>query len=267
MKINLTLNRPKWLGDDVGCLYRTVTVTESTANYVVDNGRKIIPSGTLIVTPSVSGLLLNDCDVTDGERVAQILVRGGYIDSQLPTSVSTSKTLLSNQGLFAVKYAETVIPSGDNGGGNAGGGSGVSGDLTPFRVGQIIKGINFNSNLKPINGEKSTEMDNFLASLPYNDSNLYIFAEGILQDQDLDTEVAMVARKDNEQIYIFGNLVNNSHFIVAYSTGINGVTGQEGWQNITDGKAMLNDGVTILINRIPDNSNNWNGTLIGAVEA
>lgn len=125
MKIDITLNRPNWLGDDVGCLYKTVTVTESTANYVIDNGRNIIPSGTLIITPKVSGLLVNDCDVTDGERVAQILVRGGYIDSKLPTSVEGSKTLLSNQGLFAIKYAETVIPSGDNGGGNAGGGSGA----------------------------------------------------------------------------------------------------------------------------------------------
>lgn len=134
--------------------------------------------------------------------------------------------------------------------------------LIPFRVGQIVKGINFNSSLKPVNGERSTEMDNFLASLTYNDSDLYIFAEGITQDQN--TEMTMVAARDNNGLYAFGGIIADDSFVPIYSTKVDDRIGaQEGWQNITDGIVILND---LTINRIPDNSNNWNGTLIGAVE-
>lgn len=263
MKINFTLNRPKWLGDDVGCLYRTVTVTESTANYVVDNGRKIIPSGTLIVTPSVSGLLLNDCDVTDGERVAQILVRGGYIDSKLPTSVEGSKTLLSNQGLFAIKYAETVIPSGDNGGGNAGGGSGVSGDLTPFRVGQTIKGVTIDPNAK-----SNEEIINWLNGL--SEGTEFVVSE---TEMKYDSIVYIQNFAGAKTLSIFESGSAALFFTEAVSA--EGLTAQKGWYNFNNEskiltpmteKTTINSGAYELTTVSPEFAF-LNGIVVGAVEA
>ena len=263
MKINFTLNRPKWLGDDVGCLYRTVTVTESTANYVVDNGRKIIPSGTLIVTPSVSGLLLNDCDVTDGERVAQILVRGAYIDSKLPTSVEGSKTLLSNQGLFAIKYAETVIPSGDNGGGNAGGGSGVSGDLTPFRVGQTISGVTIDPTAKT--DEEIIEWLNTFSYTP-NESTV------LLSDKEGDRVSVAETQTDGIKFLIFGVTIDLClYFLAEDSPGI----ASKGWSLINEKDHSVTpitekrtfNGDTYEISTIADKFAFLNGIVVGAVEA
>lgn len=265
MKINFTLNRPKWLGDDVGCLYRTVTVTESTANYVVDNGRKIIPSGTLIVTPSVSGLLLNDCDVTDGERVAQLLVRGGYIDSKLPTSVEGSKTLLSNQGLFAIKYAETVIPSGDNGGGNAGGDSGVSGDLVSFRVGQTIKGVTIDPNAKSVE-----EIANWLNTLSYTPNESITLMIGNIPGGSS----GIVIVNETEGIKSLMYKVTDKDFLYFLAGDIPGMA-SKGWNYtnerdmsvtpITEKKTFNGD--TYEIATIADKFAFLNGTVLGAVEA
>lgn len=258
MKINFTLNRPKWLGDDVGCLYRTVTVTESTANYVVDNGRKIIPSGTLIVTPSVSGLLLNDCDVTDGERVAQILVRGAYIDSKLPTSVEGSKTLLSNQGLFAIKYAETVIPSGDNGGGG-----GVSSDLTPFRVGQTIKGVTIDPNAKSVD-----EIANWLNGLPENTE--FVVSE---TESKYDSIVYIQNFAGVKALSIFES--GNVALFFTEAVSAEGLTAQKGWYNFNNNGKIL----TPMAEKTTINSDAYelttvspefaflNGIVVGAVEA
>lgn len=107
------LNKPNWLGSEIGELKKTITVTETSANYIIENDRKVIKSGTLISDPVLGyGLLFNDADITDGAKVAQMVVRGTYIDSKLPTSVSASKAILAMQGLYAIEYAETLISGG-----------------------------------------------------------------------------------------------------------------------------------------------------------
>ena len=102
-----------WLGSEVGMVLKTVTVPTS-ATSVTENGRKIVKSGTLI-TDSVlgKGLLFNDVDVTDGARVASMMIRGSYIDAKLPVSVADSATLLAGQGLYAIAHAEPVMPYGE----------------------------------------------------------------------------------------------------------------------------------------------------------
>lgn len=116
----ITLNRPNWLGSAVGVVRKTVTVTQSSGTYVneVDadgNTRKILKSGTLINDTVLGyGLLWNDADVTDSQgKIAAIMIRGSYIDSKLPTSVSTNKTILAGQGLYAIEYPETKIAYGE----------------------------------------------------------------------------------------------------------------------------------------------------------
>ena len=103
----------KWLGSEVGMVLKTVTVPTS-ATAVTENGRKIVKSGTLINDANIGkGLLFNDVDITDGARVASIMIRGSYVDAKLPTSVSSSASDLAAQGLYAVKYADTVVSYGE----------------------------------------------------------------------------------------------------------------------------------------------------------
>ncbi|MCM1440069.1 MAG: hypothetical protein NC131_12835 [Roseburia sp.] len=110
----IILNRPNWLGSAVGVVRKTVTVSSTSGTTVTENGRTILKSGTLINDTTLGyGLLWNDADVTDGSRVASIMIRGSYIDSELPASVSTSATLLSGRGLYAIKYPETKIAYGE----------------------------------------------------------------------------------------------------------------------------------------------------------
>lgn len=107
----MELNRPNWLGSETGIVKKTVTVTETSAIYTTENDRKIIKSGTLISDTTLGyGLLINDADITDGAKVAQVMIRGTYIDSKLPSSVSASKGLLKRQGLFAIEFADVKIP-------------------------------------------------------------------------------------------------------------------------------------------------------------
>lgn len=117
----ITLNRPNWLGSERRYVPKTITVTQSSGNYVTvtdadGNERKILKSGTLIsdyATTLGYGLLINDADVTNGERSASMLIGGYYIDSKLPTSVSTQKATLEAQGLHAIEYPETKIAYGE----------------------------------------------------------------------------------------------------------------------------------------------------------
>lgn len=110
----VTLNRPNWLGSEVGMVLKTVTVSSTSGTTTTENGRTIIKSGTLINDTTLGyGLLYNDADVTDGAVVKSIMIRGSYIDSKLPTSVSTNKTILATQGLYAIEYPETKIAYGE----------------------------------------------------------------------------------------------------------------------------------------------------------
>ena len=108
------LNRPNWLGSEVGLVLKTATVSSTSGATVVENGRTIIKSGTLITDAALGkGLLFNDADVTDGAVVKSIMIGGRYIDSKLPASVSESKTDLADNGLYAIEYADTTIAYGE----------------------------------------------------------------------------------------------------------------------------------------------------------
>ncbi len=114
MKETVTLNRPNWLGSEVGRVLKTVTVTDASGTTDTENGRKILKSGTLINDTTLGyGLLYNDADVTDGARVTSMMIRGTYIDSKLPASVATTATTLAAQGLYAIEYPETIIAYGE----------------------------------------------------------------------------------------------------------------------------------------------------------
>lgn len=103
----------KWLGSEVGLVKKTVTVPTS-ATAVTENGRKIVKSGTLITDATLGkGLLFNDVDITDGARVASMVIRGSYIDANLPVSVASSATDLASQGLYAIEYPDNTTQYGE----------------------------------------------------------------------------------------------------------------------------------------------------------
>ena len=102
-----------WLGSEVGLVKKTVTVPTS-ATAVTENGRKIVKSGTLITDAVLGkGLLYNDVDITDGARVASMVIRGSYIDANLPTSVASSAEELAKQGLYAIAYPDNTVQYGE----------------------------------------------------------------------------------------------------------------------------------------------------------
>lgn len=95
-----------WLGSAVGRVVKTITIPADYASYVTENGRKVVKSGSLYTDATLgSGLIVNDADITDGKRCVSLMVRGSYINNNLPTTLTDQqKTALAAQGLFAVKY-------------------------------------------------------------------------------------------------------------------------------------------------------------------
>lgn len=104
------LNRPNWLGSEVGMVLKTTTISSASGATVTENGRTIIKSGTVITDSALGkGLLYNDADVTDGAVVKSVMIRGSYIDSKLPATAGD----LSEQGLYNIEYADTVVAYGE----------------------------------------------------------------------------------------------------------------------------------------------------------
>ena len=104
------LNRPNWLGSEVGLVLKTATVSSASGTPVTENGRKILKSGTVITDTALGkGLLWNDADVTDGAVVKSIMIGGYYIDSKLPVTAGT----LDVDGLIPIEYAPTNIAFGE----------------------------------------------------------------------------------------------------------------------------------------------------------
>ena len=115
----IILNRPNWLGSEVGKEVHTTTITEDSGTVVTENGRKIIKSGTLITDANLGqGLLYNDADVTDGGVVKSIMIRGSYIDAKLPDQSQEVQKLLQNKDYMQSNMLTQLLHTGglmDNG--------------------------------------------------------------------------------------------------------------------------------------------------------
>lgn len=112
--MEVKLNRPNWLGSSVGIVLKSATVKDSSGTYVLENGRKMLKSGTLINDTVLGyGLLFDDCDVTDGAREASLMVAGFYIDKNLPSTTAAQKTTLEEKGLHAIDLGDTTVSYGE----------------------------------------------------------------------------------------------------------------------------------------------------------
>lgn len=111
----IKLNHASWLGSEVGRVVKTATVSSSSGTPVSENGRSILKSGTLINDANLGyGLLVNDADVTDGAVVKSIMIKGSYINANLPSQLSGEQiTALAANGLYNITYAGTTIAYGE----------------------------------------------------------------------------------------------------------------------------------------------------------
>lgn len=105
---------PRWLGSDVGKVLKTIEIPAdfATTEEVVDingNTRKIVRAGTYVATP-YKGLLYNDTDITDGARIASVMIRGSYVDALLPASVASVANDLAEQGLYSIVEGALTRP-------------------------------------------------------------------------------------------------------------------------------------------------------------
>lgn len=106
---NYVLNRPNFLGSEVGLVLKTITVPASASGAVTENGRKIVKAGSIFATP-YAGLLFNDVDVTDGDRIGSLMIRGSYIDAKLPATAAAKAEDFAKQGLYAIVEGAVTRP-------------------------------------------------------------------------------------------------------------------------------------------------------------
>lgn len=113
----IKLNRPNWLGSEVGLVLKTAQLaTTFNTSVVTENGRKIAKSGAIVVNSNLGTCLLyHDADITDEAQIVSLMVRGSYIDANLPATASASTAAMIAQGLYAVDIGEATRPDfGDN---------------------------------------------------------------------------------------------------------------------------------------------------------
>lgn len=106
---NYVLNRPNFLGSEVGLVLKTITVPASASGAVTENGRKVVKAGSIFATP-YAGLLFNDVDVTDGDRIGSLMIRGSYIDAKLPATAAAKAEDFAKQGLYAIVEGTVTRP-------------------------------------------------------------------------------------------------------------------------------------------------------------
>lgn len=113
---DIILNRPNFLGSEVGLVTKTISVPANFDSPVVENGRKIVKAGTYISTP-MKGFLFVDADITDGAAIRPLMIGGYYIDAKLPATAASVASDLAEQGLYA--FAEGTVTRPDFGSASA----------------------------------------------------------------------------------------------------------------------------------------------------
>ena len=110
---NVEINRPNFLASEVGLRVVSTTAKTSSPLITTENGRKIIKAGTVYPSNDVSaqGIIFQDIDVTDGDKVAPLMVGGHYYSDKLAVSIeSTAVETLKGKGLYGEKEPTVTRP-------------------------------------------------------------------------------------------------------------------------------------------------------------
>lgn len=97
---------PNWLASEVGLTYDTAQLKK--ADYSADeNGVILVKSGSVVkANGTVVGLLVNDTDLTHGDRAVGIIKAGRVYENRL--TVGDSKSALQGLGIHFENMPETT---------------------------------------------------------------------------------------------------------------------------------------------------------------
>lgn len=111
MMQEIIISKPNWLGSAVGQVLKTIQIPANFNTYVTHNGRKIVESGTMVDDTLLGkGLLYNDVDITDGPAIASLMIRGSYIDANLPASAASWASDMAARGMYAIAEGDFTRP-------------------------------------------------------------------------------------------------------------------------------------------------------------
>lgn len=133
--------------------------------------------------------------------------------------------------------------------------------LTPFENGQTITGFDFGS--EAINGQISSDMNAFLNNLPNqqdipaDDGDYYLLPDYEVNNDIFTTLKAFDYGVGNGGFALFAASSGHHDGQAVYST-------ENGWMNLTDGKWMVGDSITIG-SPVDATPATWNGILVGAI--
>lgn len=135
--------------------------------------------------------------------------------------------------------------------------------LTPFEIGQIVKGFDFGN---VGNGDTNLDLDAFLLALEPS-------SEALMVSSDDYEQLLLCGRFDgsSESQPNVGIIMDNATQTVLYATDDYYEHGEKycskGYQNLTDGKYILPGDVTFEVARMNEGveDTSWNGRLVGAI--
>lgn len=108
----LNLNRPNWLGSAVGLVLKSISIPANFATTVTENNRTIVQSGTIYAEDGgLLGLVYGDVDITDGAAKASLMIRGSYINANLPATAASVAEDFAAQGLYAFDEGSVTRPN------------------------------------------------------------------------------------------------------------------------------------------------------------
>lgn len=110
--MDITINRPNFLGSEVGLVLKTIELPSTFATYVTEDSRKIVKAGTIVTTPYY-GLVFQDIDITNGDAEAPLMIGGYYINANLPATAAAYVTEFAKTGLFP--FVEGTVTRPDYG--------------------------------------------------------------------------------------------------------------------------------------------------------
>lgn len=99
---------PNWIASEVGLTFDTAQLNKADyASTADDNGVIVVKSGSVVKAGgTVVGLLVNDTDLTNGDRAVGIIKAGRVYENRL--SVGDSKTALQGLGIIFENMPETT---------------------------------------------------------------------------------------------------------------------------------------------------------------
>lgn len=131
------------LGSEIGLVTKTITVPGSYASYNTVNGRKIVPAGAVFESP-FGGLLFEDVDITDGDRLGALITKGQYLRANLPYSITDSQvSAFSANGLYNFSEGSVVRPSFGTAGITALSAPSLTSTTSTINIGSVSGAINY----------------------------------------------------------------------------------------------------------------------------